>query len=203
MTVISGRVFHPLPGKAAIVQSRVKRLAEILTSVGGRVRLGVVAWGDGARDLHLYGVFPSMAAGAKAYEAMVAHPETQKLRAEAESDPASVWEGPEVYRTVYGEPQPNFPVILQREYRIDRRNLKRLVELCPEVQALRPDRPILAVTPVASGDMGRFMIAYYATSLADLGELIDTVGMSEAFQALVGRAAEFGTLTKARAIVNI
>lgn len=203
MTVISRRVFRPLPGKAAVVQGRIKRLAEVLASVGGRVRVGAVAWGDGARDLHLYGVYPSMEAGAKAFEAMLAHPEAQKLRAESEGDPSSLWEGPEVYRAVYGEPQPNFPVMLQREYQIDRRNLKRMVELCPEVQALRPDRPILAVAPVVSGDMARMLIAYYATSLTDLGEMIDKVGMSDAFQAIVVRAAELGTLTKARAIVNI
>ena len=203
MTVISKRVFRLVSGKAALGHSRIKRLSEILVRVGGRVRACNVAWGDGARDVHLYGVFQNMEAGAKAFAAMVEDPEGVKLRAESEKEPASEWEGPEVWRAVFGEPQPDFPVMLQREYQMDRRNLKRAVELLPDVQALQPDRPIIAVVPVISGDMGRFMVGYYATSLIDLGERIDRIGFSEAFQAIAVRAAELGTLTKARVIVNV
>ena len=203
MTVISKRVFRPLPGKGEVALSRIKRLGEALARAGGRVRLCAVAWGDGARDIHLYGVFPNMEAGGKAFSTLMADPEGAKLRAESETDPASVWEGPEVWRTVFGEPQPQFPIILQREYQIDRRNLKRAVEMLPEVQALRPDRPVLGIVPVVSSDMARLMVGYYGTSLADIGEGIDRVGLSEAFQAIVVRAAELGTLTRARVVMNI
>lgn len=203
MTVVSKRVFRPIPGKTALAHSRIKRLSEVLTRVGGRVRVCTVAWGDGARDVHLYGSFQNMEAGAKAFAAMIEDPEGVKLRTESENDPASEWEGPEVWRTVFGEPQPNYPVMLQREYQIDRRNLKSAVAMLPEVQALAPDRPVIGLVPVVSDDMGRLLVGYYASSLVDLGERIDRVGMSDAFQAIVARAAEFGTLTKARAIVNV
>jgi hypothetical protein len=203
MTVISRRAFRPLPGNAALAHSRIKRLSEVLAKVGGRVRVCTVAWGDGARDLHLYASFQNMETGAKAFATMIEDPEGVKLRTESETDPASDWDGPEVWRTVFGEPQPNYPVMLQREYRIDRRHLKDAVAMLPEVQALAPDRPVIGVIPVVSGDMGRLMVGYYASSLVDLGERIDRVGMSEAFQKIVTRAAEFGTLTKARAIVNV
>jgi hypothetical protein len=93
--------------------------------------------------------------------------------------------------------------MLQREYQIDRRNLKSALAMLPEVQALAPDRPVIGLVPVVSDDMGRLLVGYYASSLVDLGERIDRVGMSDAFQAIVARAAEFGTLTKARAIVNV
>jgi len=93
--------------------------------------------------------------------------------------------------------------MLQREYNIDRRNLKRALVLLPEIQALDSAMPIIGVIPVVSGDMGRLMVGYYAKSLVDLGEAIDRVGMSDAFQAIVVRAAELGTLTKARAVVNL
>jgi hypothetical protein len=203
MTVISKRAFRPITGKAAVAQQRVKRLAEILARAGGRTKVATVAWGDGARDLHLYGVFQNVEAGAKVFAAMMDDPDSAKLREESENDPASHWEGQEVWRTVFGEPRPGFPVLLQREYQMDRRNLTRAVELLPEVQALQTDRPILAVVPVISGDMARFMVGYYATSLADLGERIDRIGMSPAFQEIVVRAAEFGTLAKARVLVNL
>ena len=203
MTVISKRVFRPMPGKAAVAHSRIKRLGEVLTRNGGRIRICIVAWGDGAREVHLYGAFQNMEAGAKAFTALLEDPDGVKLRAESENDPASQWEGPEIWRTVFGEPRPDFPVMMQREYQIDRRHLKQAVAMLPEVQALQPDSPVIGVVPVVSGDMGRLMVGYYATSLVDLGEKIDRVGMSEAFQAIVVRAAELGTLARSRVVVNV
>jgi hypothetical protein len=203
MAIISKRVFRPLPGKGELSLSRVRRLGEILTRLGGRTRVCAVASGDGARDLHLYSVFPNFETGGKILTSLGADAEALKLRAEAEKEQASVWEGPEVWRTVYGEPQPSYSVMLHREYMMDRRNLKQAVELIPQVQALEPDRPMIGVIPVFSSDMSRLMIGYYAHSLADLGALTDRVGTSEAFQAIVTRAAALGTLTKARVLVNI
>jgi len=203
MTVISKRVFRPLPGKAALAQSRVRRLSEIIARLGGSVRVGAVVWGDGARDLHLYGVFENVQAGAKVFSALSEDEDALRLRAESEDELASQWEGPEIWRTVYGRPRPDYPVMLQREYSMDRRNLKRAVEMIPEIQTLDPNMPIIGVVPVVSSDMARFMVGYYAKSLEDLGEAIDRVGMSETFQAIVVRAAELGTLTKARAIRNV
>jgi hypothetical protein len=203
MTVISKRVFRPMPGKSALALSRVRRLGECLGRLGGRVRIAGVAWGDGARDVHLYGVFETMQAGAKAFAALAEDADAVKLRSESENDPASVWEGPEVWRAAFGQPRPDYPVMLQREYSINRRNLKRAVDLLPEVQALDANMPILGVVPVVSGDMARLMVGYYAKTLVDLGEGIDRVGMSDAFQAIVLRAAELGTLTRARVIVTM
>lgn len=203
MTVISKRVFRPIPGKAALAEERIRRLSEIITRAGGRMRLANVAWGDGARDIHLYGVFENIEAGGKTATAMKADPAFAALRAESEKEPASVWEGPEVWRCMFGEPQPSFPILLQREYEIDRRNLKSALALLPEVQALQGDRPVLAVVPVISGDMGRLMVVYYATSLIDLGARMDRIGPSDAFQAILVRAAEYGKLTKSRALANM
>jgi hypothetical protein len=145
MSVISKRVFRPIPGKTALAHSRIKRLSDVLTRGGGRVRICTVAWGDGARDVHLYGSFQNMEAGAKAFSALIADPEGLKLREESENDPSSHWEGPEVWRTVFGDVRPDFPVMLQREYQMDRRSLKQALAMLPEVQALRPDRPVIGV----------------------------------------------------------
>jgi hypothetical protein len=201
VTVISKRVFRPLPGKASLAHERVRRLAEIITRAGGRVRTANVVWGDGAREIHLYGVFQNIEEGGKTATKMTADPAFAALRSESESDPASNWEGPEVWRCVFGEPQPRFPVILQREYEMDRRHLKSAMTLLPEVQALH--NHILALIPIISGDMGRFMVAYYAESLIDLGQHMDRIGTSDAFQSILVRAAEHGKLTKSRVLLNI
>ncbi len=203
MTFISNTVFRPLPGKAATAHERIGRVAEIMTRAGARVRLARVAWGDGAGDIHLYGVFATMEAAGKAWTAGDADPDFAKLRSESEKDRASNWEGPEIWRCVFGEPQPGYPVILQREYDLDRRHLKSAIGLLPELQALQADRPLLAAVPAVSGDMARFMVAYYGTSLIDVGERMDRIGTSEAFQSIVVRAAEFGALTRARVLMNM
>jgi hypothetical protein len=203
MTFISGTTFTPIPGKTALSHERIRRLGEIIARAGGRTRIAAVAWGDGARNIHLYGVSPTMKASAETWAAVNADPAFTALRAESEKEPASHWVGPEVWRCVFGEPQPNFPVLLQREYEMDRRHLKALIGLMSEAQALQGDRPALAVVPALSGDMARFMVAYYATSLVDAGDRMDRIGGSEAFQALLVRAAEYGRVTKARLLVNI
>lgn len=203
MTIISKRVFRPLPGKASVAHERIRRVADAISRAGGKTRLASVIWGDGARDIHLYGVFANAEAGAKASAAMAADAAFTALRHEAEADPASHWEGPEVWRTVFGETKPSHPVLLQREYEVDRSNLHRAVALLPEVQATLPGTPMIAIVPVLSGNMGRLMIGYYAASLVELGETVDRAIASEAFQAIVTRAAQFARLTKARALVNL
>ena len=75
--------------------------------------------------------------------------------------------------------------------------------LLPEVQALRPEMPIVAVVPVISGDMARFVVGYYLKSLDDLGETIDNLGFSDAFQAIAARAAELGELSKSRVVAAL
>jgi len=203
MTIISKRVFRPLPGKSAIAHERIQRLAGVLARAGGGVRTATVAWGDGAREIHLYGLFASVEAGAQAATAMMADADFVALRAASENEPASNWEGPEVWRSVFGEPQPTHPAMLQREYEIDRRHVRSAVALLPEVQATLPHTPILAVVPVMSGDMGRLMIAYYARSLVELGKAVDGAIASEAFQSIATRAAEYGRLTRSRVLVNL
>jgi hypothetical protein len=203
MTIISKRVFRPLPGKAAIAHERIRRVGDAISRAGGGVRTASVAWGDGAREIHLYGVFADTEAGAKAATAMLSNADFLALRKEAEDDPASHWEGPEVWRTVFGETKPAYPVMLQREYEVDRSNLRNAIALLPEVQATMPETPMLAIVPVISGHMGRLMIGYYASSLIDLGQIIDRALASEAFQSIVTRAAQYAKLTKSRALVNL
>jgi hypothetical protein len=144
-----------------------------------------------------------MESAAKIVTAFRADPAFLALIAENQKDPASTWEGPEVWRCVFGQTHPGYPVLLQREYEMDRRHIKSAVALLPQLQALQGDRPLLAVIPALSGDMARFMVGYYATSLEDAGERMDRIGGSEAFKSIVLRAAELGKLTKARLLVNI
>jgi hypothetical protein len=203
MSFISKIVFRPLPGKTGVANERIQRLSEISTRAGARVRVARVVWGDGAGLIQFLSSYASMAAGAKAVTALYADPAYAEMRAQHEKEPSVSWEGPEIWRSVFGEPQPNYPVMLQREYELDRRHLKSALALLPEIQATQGDSPVVAVVPVIAGDMARLMVAYYAPSLVEAGERMDRTAASEAFQAIVLRAAEFGKLTRSRLLVNI
>jgi hypothetical protein len=134
---------------------------------------------------------------------VTADPAFAALRAESEQEPAARWEGPELWRTVYGEAKPDYPVLVQREYQMDRRHLKAAMALLPEVQKAVGDTPMVALVPTISSAMARFMVVYYAKSLIEVGQNMDKLATSEAFQSILVRAAETGTLTKARVLATI
>ncbi|MEY4122430.1 MAG: hypothetical protein RLZZ457_1268, partial [Pseudomonadota bacterium] len=46
-------------------------------------------------------------------------------------------------------------------------------------------------------------ISYYADSLEQMGQNLDTYGMSEKFQAVVNKASQYGTLTSSDALIVI
>ena len=159
----------------------MKRLAGVISRADGGVRNGNVTWGKGARDIHLCGVFASVAAGAKAATAMAADPDFAALRAESKNESASRWEEPDVWRGDFGEAKPSLPVMLHREYEIDRRHLRSAIALLPEVQATQPEMPALALVPVVSGDMARMLVDCCTPSLIEIGQGMDFAVASEAF----------------------
>ncbi len=203
MTVVSTTIFHPIPGKAAKSLERIRRTAEILTRAGARARVANVAWGDGAGDIHLYGIVENSETAAKVTAAFYADPAFAALRAETEQEQTSRWEGPEFWRTIFGEVKPGYPVLVQREYQMDRRHLKSAMALLPEVQKVVGETPVIALVPTLSSDMARMMVVYYAKSLLEVGQSMDMLATSEAFQSILVRAAETGKLTKSRALVTV
>ena len=65
------------------------------------------------------------------------------------------------------------------------------------------DTKLLALYPVIADKMNVLYVVYYYSSIASMGEIIDKIGMSEAFQNIVNRANEIGTLKSANVINNI
>jgi len=132
-------------------------------------------------------------------------PSRVRLNEERGQNPGGTVDGPEVFRTVFGEVSPGFPVILQREYSIARDKLGNALELLPEIEALVGGHgaKLLAAVPVFSSDMGRLIVAYYFRSPADLGNGMDVVGASQEFQAILVRAAGFASLARSRVVVSI
>ena len=202
MTVISVRRMTPQIGKTELATSRVRTMAGIVATAGGRVRIGQVVAGEGAGCMQLYAAFTDFASISKATVAIAADPARVKLLHERELNPAGEVVGPEVYRTVFGDVAPDYPVIMQREYRLPRENLQNALSLLPEIEKLGKshDFKMMAVVPVIADDLGRMVVAYYSKTMEDLGRTIDEVGMSEEFQKIVTKANNFGALEKSRVV---
>ena len=202
MTVISVRRMTPQIGKTELATSRVRTMAGIVATAGGRVRIGQVVAGEVAGCMQLYAAFTDFASISKATLAIAADPARVKLLHERELNPAGEVVGPEVYRTVFGDVAPDYPVIMQREYKLPRENLQNALSLLPEIEKLGKshDFKMMAVVPVIANDLGRMVVAYYSKTMEDLGRTIDEVGMSEEFQKIVIKANTFGVLEKSRVV---
>ena len=202
MTVISVRRMTPQIGKTELATSRVRAMAGIVATAGGRTRIGQVVAGEGAGSMQLYAAFTDFTSISKATLAIAADPARVKLLHERELNPAGEVVGPEVYRTVFGDVAPDYPVIMQREYRLPRENLQNALSLLPEIEKLGKshDFKMMAVVPVIADDLGRMVVAYYSKTMEDLGRTIDEVGMSEEFQKIVTKANTFGVLEKSRVV---
>ena len=184
---------------------RARALAGIYARNGARARVARVIAGDEAGQIYVGLTFDDGKSMAQIWERTQADPSLARLMEERELNPAGSASGPEVYRTVYGQVEPGYPVILQREYTISRDKLSSALALLPELDALVKDQDIriLAAVPVFSSDMSRLIAGYYYRSPARLGEAIDGVGTSAEFQSIVTRAAAFGSLTRSRVLSNM
>ena len=202
MTVISVRKMTPTVGKTELATSRVRAMAGIVARAGARVRIGQVVAGEGAGSMHLYAAFEDFSSISRATLTIASDPARATLLHERELNPAGEVVGPEVYRTIYGDVAPNYPIVMQREYRLPRENLQDALSLLPEIEKLGKshDFKMMAGVPVIADDLGRMVVAYYNKTMEDLGKTIDEVGMSEKFQKIVTKANTFGTLEKSRVV---
>jgi hypothetical protein len=202
MTVISVRKMTPTVGKTELATSRVRAMAGIVARAGARVRIGQVVAGEGAGSMHLYAAFEDFSSISRATLTIASDPARATLLHERELNPAGEVVGPEVYRTIYGDVAPNYPIVMQREYRLPRENLQDALSLLPEIEKLGKSHnfKMMAIVPVIADDLGRMVVAYYNKTMEDLGKTIDEVGMSEKFQKIVTKANTLGTLEKSRVV---
>ena len=205
MTVVSMRQITPVIGKTELATSRVRAMAGIVARAGAKVRIGSVVGGEGAGSLHMYAAWENFEALSRGTVKIASDPARQKLLHERELNPGGEMIGPEVYRTVYGDLAPDYPVVMQREYSVPRENLVDALGLLPDIEKLGKDHDykLAAVIPVIADDLGRMAVLYYYKTLEELGAVIDQIGMSEEFQKIVAKANTLGTLTKSRVVCII
>ena len=204
MAIISRRILKPILGKSKTALERSTKYKDIMVSNGVKARLGMFVGGELNGSIQLTAAYADMTSATKSFADLSKNKEILELMSKRDDDPSGHLIGPEVYRSVYGQPSPEHNILLIREYEVDRKYVPQSVELLAEVEAIGKDEDtkILGLYPIIADKMDTLFVIYYYSSFESMGDIIDRVGMSEAFQNVVNKANEIGKL-KASNVVRM
>ena len=204
MAIISRRILKPILGKSKTALERSSKYKDIMVSNGVKARLGLFVGGELNGAIQLTAAYTDMTSATKSFASLSKNKEITELMSKRDDDPSGHLIGPEVYRSVYGQPSPEHNILLIREYEVDRKFLPQSIEILAEADALAKDEDtnMLALYPVIADKMDTLYVVYYYSSFESMGDIIDRIGMSKEFQNLVNKANESGKL-KASNVVKI
>ena len=204
MAIISRRILKPILGKSKTALERSTNYKDIMVSNGVKARLGMFVGGELNGSIQLTAAYTDMTSATKSFASLSKNKEIMELMSKRDDDPSGHLIGPEVYRSVYGQPSPEHNILLIREYEVDRKFLPQSIEILAEADALAKDEDsnVLALYPVIADKMDTLYVVYYYSSFESMGDIIDRIGMSKEFQNLVNKANESGKL-KASNVVKI
>jgi len=204
MAIISRRILKPILGKSKTALERSTKYKDIMVSNGVKARLGMFVGGELNGAIQLTAAYTDMTSATKSFASLSKNKEIMELMSKRDDDPSGHLIGPEVYRSVYGQPSPEHNILLIREYEVDRKYVPQSVELLSEVESIGKDEDtkILGLYPIIADKMDTLFVIYYYSSFESMGDIIDRVGMSEAFQNVVSKANEIGKL-KASNVVRM
>ena len=204
MAIISRRILKPILGKSKTALERSTKYKDIMVSNGVKARLGMFVGGELNCAIQLTAAYTDMTSATKSFASLSKNKEIMELMSKRDDDPSGHLIGPEVYRSVYGQPSPEHNILLIREYEVDRKFIPQSVELLAEVEDIGKDEDtkILGLYPIIADKMDTLFVIYYYSSFESMGDIIDRIGMSEAFQNVVSKANEIGKL-KASNVVRM
>jgi hypothetical protein len=204
MAIISRRILKPILGKSKTALERSSKYKDIMVSNGVKARLGMFVGGELNGAIQLTAAYTDMTSATKSFASLSKNKEIMELMSKRDDDPSGHLIGPEVYRSVYGQPSPEHNILLIREYEVDRKYVPQSVELLSEVESIGKDEDtkILGLYPIIADKMDTLFVIYYYSSFESMGDIIDRIGMSEAFQNVVSKANEIGKL-KASNVVRM
>ena len=204
MAIISRRILKPILGKSKTALERSTQYKDIMVSNGVKARLGMFVGGELNGAIQLTAAYTDMTSATKSFASLSKNKEIMELMSKRDDDPSGHLIGPEVYRSVYGQPSPEHNILLIREYEVDRKYVPQSVELLSEVESIGKDEDtkILGLYPIIADKMDTLFVIYYYSSFESMGDIIDRIGMSEAFQNVVSKANEIGKL-KASNVVRM
>ena len=202
MAIISRRILKPILGKSKTALERSTKYKDIMVSNGVKARLGMFVGGELNGAIQLTAAYTDMTSATKSFASLSKNKEIMELMSKRDDDPSGHLIGPEVYRSVYGQPSPEHNILLIREYEVNRKFLPQSIEILAEADALAKDEDtnILALYPVIADKMDTLYVVYYYSSFESMGDIIDRIGMSKEFQNLVNKANESGKLKSSNVV---
>ena len=203
MKIISVREMSPSAGKETLMEERLRRASGVMARHGAVSRIFKIGAGAGAGNYLLMNLFNSFSEGMTSFQKYSADPELEKLFMERAANPAGDIMGPDLYRSVYGDP-PAKPatILINRAYHVPRGKVQDMLAMAPELESLfkKVDVSIGVVMPVIAANNEMMGITYRFTSMDHMGTALDTMVENQDFQNLITKANEVGTLKMSRVI---
>lgn len=207
MTILAYTLAMPHAGKRQLLEERARQLGAIYAGHGAKVKITNIVSGPNTGCVALLRSYADFSAASKAFLAIGNDPAHAEFWRERDANPAGdLVVGRNIGRVVYGEQQwDTHPVSLVRQYDLTRDRLAEALEILPEVTKLasEADTNIVGLVPVTGDNLSAMAVSYQFRSIEHFGEGADTVGSSEAFRAIVVKAAAIGTLRSAFLMVPL
>ena len=166
MKIISVREMSPSAGKETLMEERLRRASGVMARHGAVSRIFKIGAGAGAGNYLLMNLFNSFSEGMTSFQKYSADPELEKLFMERAANPAGDIMGPDLYRSVYGDP-PAKPatILINRAYHVPRGKVQDMLAMAPELESLfkKVDVSIGVVMPVIAANnemMGITSVSY-------------------------------------------
>ena len=177
MAIISRRILKPILGKSKTALERSTKYKNIMVSNGVKARLGMFVGGELNGSIQLTAAYADMTSATKSFADLSKNKEIMELMSKRDDDPSGHLIGPEVYRSVYGQPSPEHNILLIREYEVDRKFVPQSVELLAEVEAIGKDEDtkILGLYPIIADRMDTLFVIYYYSSFESMGDILSLI----------------------------
>ena len=203
MKIISVREMSPSAGKETLMEERLRRASGVMARHGAVSRIFKIGAGAGAGNYLLMNLVNSFSEGMTSFQKYSADPELEKLFMERAANPAGDIMGPDLYRSVHGDP-PAKPatILINRAYHVPRGKVQDMLAMAPELESLfkKVDVSIGVVMPVIAANNEMMGITYRFTSMDHMGTALDTMVENQDFQNLITKANEVGTLKMSRVL---
>lgn len=207
MTVLALTLAKPHPGKRLMAENRARQLGGIYARHGASVKVASVVSGPNAGCVAVLRGYADFRTATKAFQSINNDPAHVEFWREREANPgADIVIARDIMRTVYGDSQwDTHPVSHIRQYEIARDKVADAMKLLPEASKLlsKADANVIALLPITGENLSSMTLSYQFRSIDHWAETLDTVGTSNDFQALVAKAAKFGTLRSAFAMMPL
>ena len=206
MSIVTGNILRPFPGKRVIAEERLKKMASVFDRLGAVAKTTNFVAGEYTECIGLMRSYPDMKTATMTLGKLANDAEAQEIRNLRETDPAGeMVVNRTVGRSIFGEAKwASNPVSMLRRYSISRSDVAKALAILEGVKEImdKDEVNVRAILPVLSDDMSRIGVNYQFKSLEHLGEVMDTSASSTEMQGLIEKANEFSTLEASSVMVS-